>query len=278
MKKRLLIAMALIGVIIFGFSAEAPAPLVCPVFETFDFTIGSSYINEDGHCIIPFTFQATTDPPDQTVYFILTFEDLAEPTDQVIVQGEFLADGSLQSGEADLGPACECTYGLSGTAYMVSGATALMSVEPSICGDDVCDGIGDSCIEFSSPEPVECYDDTPPGDEGCTPGYWKNYKKHGDEWSEAGYHRDYPFKDAFGVELVKHPDLTLKDALSMGGGGFKKLVRHGTAALLSAAHPEVDYPLTKASVISGVKNAFQTGEAGFADTLADYNELGCPLN
>ncbi len=62
-----------------------------------------------------------------------------------------------------------------------------------------------------------------------------------------------------------------EQAVNAKGGGVKKLARHGTAALLSAAHPDVAYPMSVAEVIAAV----QAGDAG---TLAANNELGCPIN
>ena len=56
----------------------------------------------------------------------------------------------------------------------------------------------------------------------------------------------------------------------MQGGGNGRLARHGTAALLNAAYPNLRYPLTVNQVISLVK-----GED--TDALAEFNELICPL-
>lgn len=111
----------------------------------------------------------------------------------------------------------------------------------------------------------------PPGDEGCTPGYWKN---HLDSWPPTGYSpNDDDFDTVFGVDLFD-PDITLNDAIRAKGGGDNRLARHGTAALLSAAHPGVDYGLSVAEVITLV----QAGDEHAGDTLEYYNELGCPLN
>lgn len=103
------------------------------------------------------------------------------------------------------------------------------------------------------------------GDEGCTPGYWKN---HMENW--VGYSPDDDFDVTFDVNFFT-PDKTLDDAVNLGGGGVKKLARHGTAALISAAHPDVHYPLTVDEVITAL-------QAGDSDTLAFYNELGCPID
>ena len=106
----------------------------------------------------------------------------------------------------------------------------------------------------------------PPGDEGCTPGYWKN---HLEDWLPTGLNPTDDFDTTFGVNLFD-PDITLEQAVNAKGGGVKKLARHGTAALLSAAHPEVASPLSVAQVIAFV----QTGDV---DPLVAANELGCEI-
>lgn len=106
----------------------------------------------------------------------------------------------------------------------------------------------------------------PPSGEGCTPGYWKN---HLEDWPATGYSPADDFDTTFGVDLFD-PDITLEQAVNAKGGKVNRLARHGTAALLSAAHPSVIYPLTVAEVIAAV-------QAGDADTLEEFNELGCPL-
>lgn len=109
----------------------------------------------------------------------------------------------------------------------------------------------------------------PSGDgEGCTPGYWKN---HLDQWGPSGLSPDLDdFDTTFGVDLFD-PDITLGDAIDAKGGGNNKIARHGTAALLSALHPDVNYSFTAAEVIAIV-------QSGDVDDLVDANELGCPLN
>jgi hypothetical protein len=127
-------------------------------------------------------------------------------------------------------------------------------------------------VSIFTPDGTYCYEGhfdcepPPPPGEGCTPGYWRN---HYDAW--VGYSPIDDFDTTFSTDYFD-PDITLGDAIWMGGGGVKKLARHGTAALLNAASPDVDYPLTVAEVIALV-------QAGDATTLADYNEdLPCPLN
>lgn len=107
----------------------------------------------------------------------------------------------------------------------------------------------------------------PPSGEGCTPGYWRN---HLEEWAPTGYAPGDDFDTTFGVDYF-NPDITLEQAVNLGGGGVNRVARHGTAALLSAAHPDVDYPYTVAEVIAYV-------QSGNVDDLVTANELGCPIN
>ena len=106
----------------------------------------------------------------------------------------------------------------------------------------------------------------PPGGEGCTPGYWRN---HFEDWPPTGYSPADIFDTVFGTAYFT-PTYTLGQAINQGGGGLNRLARHGTAALLSAAHPDVDYPYTVAEVIFMV-------QAGMIDPLAAANELGCHI-
>lgn len=110
---------------------------------------------------------------------------------------------------------------------------------------------------------LECF-------QGCTPGYWRNLRKHGDEWTAAGYAPADDFDATFGVDLFE-PDITLEQAVWARGGKANKLARHGTAALLSAAHSGVIYPYTVPEVIAYV-------QAGDVEPLVEANESFCPLN
>lgn len=105
------------------------------------------------------------------------------------------------------------------------------------------------------------------GSDGCTPGYWKN---HLSSWAPTGFAPSDIFDTVFGTSYFSST-YTLDDAINQGGGAVNRLARHGTAALLSAAHPDVDYPYSVAQVIEWV-------QGGIADPLAQANELGCPIN
>jgi hypothetical protein len=125
----------------------------------------------------------------------------------------------------------------------------------------------------------------PPGDEGCTPGFWKQ-DQHFDSWT--GFSPSDTLESVFDVpDSLGLDSTTLLQALNFGGGpgvqgGAEILLRAGVAALLNAASPDVDYPLTTAEVITAVNAALASGDR---DTMLDLaaeldanNNLACPLD
>lgn len=129
------------------------------------------------------------------------------------------------------------------------------------------------------------------GDEGCTPGYWKN---HDGYWSEKA--RSYAtifFRGRYGYNPELNGavtdeigSLTLDQALSVKGNKnkYEALLRSSAAALLSASHPEVDYPLLPSGVIPLVWEAWEhwlNGEMDQVEAIKNlldgYNNLGCEL-
>lgn len=121
-------------------------------------------------------------------------------------------------------------------------------------------GIPDDCENF--------------GVQGCTPGYWKN---HASAWVPTGYAPAMDFDAVFGVNAFT-PNRTLMYVAGQGGGGIKALGRHAVAALLSAAHPNVAYPISVTDVVTLVRNAVLSGDyEPTKNLLESYNELGCPL-
>jgi cysteine-rich repeat protein len=135
------------------------------------------------------------------------------------------------------------------------------------CGDGILDA-GEDCDDGNNTDGDGCSAvcTNEPGGEGCTPGYWRN---HFEDWPPTGYSPADDFDTTFGVNLFLF-EKTLGQAVWLGGGGIRKLARHGTAALLSAAHPDVAYPYSVAEVIAFV-------QGGDADPLVAANELGCEI-
>src|SRR5690606_10460012 len=78
--------------------------------------------------------------------------------------------------------------------------------------------------------------------------------------------------------------LTLLGALDRNGGGYAKLARHASAALLNACNPGVEYPYTAGQIIADVREIFNNPSLNKfnAEQLGDLydraNNLGCPLN
>ncbi len=116
------------------------------------------------------------------------------------------------------------------------------------------------------------------GNEGLTPGFWKT---HPELW--VGYSPDDKFNEVFGVSIAIDGNFnpTLMEALNAKGGVspsnevYDALARHAVAALLNAAHPMVDYPMTGQEIIDAVQDAIETGGASsLKATLEGYNTLG----
>jgi hypothetical protein len=124
------------------------------------------------------------------------------------------------------------------------------------------------------------------GNQGCTPGYWKN---HTDSWPAAGYSPGGKVQSVFS-QASGYPTLgpaSLLNALSFNGGSSidgaaGNLLRAAVASLLDASHPNVNYPRTPASVIAEVNAALGSRDRdailGLASRLDADNNLGCPLN
>jgi hypothetical protein len=125
----------------------------------------------------------------------------------------------------------------------------------------------------------------PTGDEGCTPGYWKN---HTGAWTPTGYSPGQSLESVFNVpDSLGMDSDTLMQALNYHGGkgvdgAAHILMRAAVAALLNAAHPDVAYQWTEAQVIQKVNTELATLSRNkmlnLKDKLDDYNNYGCPLN
>ena len=116
--------------------------------------------------------------------------------------------------------------------------------------------------------PQELVIDSTQARNGCSPGYWKN---HTARWPETDFTTADDFDATFGVGWYT-PDITLLEAVNLGGGEPNELARHGTAALLSADHAGVSYPYSVEAVKALVKSGDPEGR------LAAANNLGCPLD
>jgi hypothetical protein len=114
------------------------------------------------------------------------------------------------------------------------------------------------------------------GDEGCTPGYWKQ-DQHFDSWP-APYTPNMLFSDVFEDAF---PGQTLLDVVSNGGGQLDALGRHTVAALLNGASGDVNYEFSDEEVIDLFNDIYPGTDDEYEalkDTFEYNNELGCPLN
>jgi hypothetical protein len=127
--------------------------------------------------------------------------------------------------------------------------------------------------------PIDCQ----PGFEGCTPGFWKNHTGLWNQSSDAvslcvavsisdlgapyigNGTTSSLFRNIFGLtttemfEAKLSINLTLEQAINLGGGGFQKLARHGVAGLLSSC--QVNFTYETVQVLTLVHDAIVNLEA-----------------
>jgi len=146
------------------------------------------------------------------------------------------------------------------------------TVAVALCADGLSGDVDESAIQDTMIEVLV------PGDEGCTPGYWR-HRHHFDSWSPAYHPRDY-FGLTDGVFNVDDSwDDILRSALWKRGGKERALLRHATAALLNASSPDVNYYYTVDEVHSMVEEAYDNRTFNdIKDQFETANEMGCPLN
>jgi hypothetical protein len=132
------------------------------------------------------------------------------------------------------------------------------------------------------------------GEEGCTPGFWKNNgDKHGASAWCGRFSPDTPFSAVFslndplvikgnGRSTITNP--TLLQALGANGGGVNAMIRHGVAAMLNACSDCVDYAIHDSSqVIAAIEDTLNEAPGALTvdelhETFAEYNEAGCPVD
>ena len=126
------------------------------------------------------------------------------------------------------------------------------------------------------------------GNEGCTPGYWKN---HTDNWQEYTPDTQLSSLWTFPASLSQYGDWTMLQALQGGGGtgvsgATRILVRAATAAYLNAAHEGLGYPYRRFDEPGDLEEAINAALATekrsailkLATKLDQANNLGCPLS
>ena len=118
-----------------------------------------------------------------------------------------------------------------------------------------------------------CNPPPPPGNEGCSPGFWKNKgAKSGLYVTTRKVNTVFNFA---GTPYVAQGNQTLLQAVGNGGGGVDALLRQAVAAYLNAESTAVDYPLTTAQVVAMVNGALNgtLNMENVKDQLDRYNNL-----
>ena len=178
---------------------------------------------------------------------------------------------------------------------MASGSTKTITLTattsedkcPSIQNTATVSSTNDTDTSNNSSGPITIAIECPPGNQGCTPGYWKQ-SQHFDSW--VGFTQSQSVGGVFSGVAGVCPTLankTLLQALNFKGGNtlcekVQILLRAAVAAVLNAANPNVSYPLSVSEVQSMVNTALATHDPDtildLATLLDDDNNLGCPLN
>lgn len=165
-------------------------------------------------------------------------------------------------------------------AGVASTTVQLFSAPPNMNPDSLLWTLGVLRLPLPGEEPNQV------GDDGCTPGYWKN---HTESWAGTGYSPDQTTGSVFSGASA-FPALASQSLLQslQGGGGpgtlgaAKILLRAAVAALLNAAHDGVDYPRTTAEILADVNAALTSNNRNtmlaLASELDSDNNLGCTLN
>jgi hypothetical protein len=129
---------------------------------------------------------------------------------------------------------------------------------------------------------VRLFDEEELDHEGCPPSYWISGANPEPNSMSSGWPIGYLPDQKFGspsyfnnaIVISSGKDPTLLESLNSEGDGINKLARQSVAALLNAAHPDIDYPLTIMEVISLTQSAIAQQNYEIAEKFSVYNNLG----
>jgi hypothetical protein len=229
----------------------------------------------------------------ETSHVVCTFTNIAQG--RIEIEKQTLPDGSTTDFTFTGDVAATLSDGESAGEDVAPGSYSSTETVPTgweltdiTCDDS--DSTGDTStgiasFEVDPGETVRCvFTNTQEVNEGCTPGFWKT---HPEAWLPTGYSPGDTLESVFDVpDALGLDNNTLLEALSFNGGNTVKgaakiLLRAAVAALLNAAHPDVDYPRTEAEIIADVNAALASGDRSTMLTLAAAldldNNAGCPL-
>ena len=130
-------------------------------------------------------------------------------------------------------------------------------------------------LRIASPTPTATEVPTAEALQGCSPGFWKQEQRFA-QWP-APYLPEGSLTEALGMDALEG-NPSLLDGLQDGGGGLAALLRQAIAAILNAAHADLDYPYSVEEVLALAEAAFTTGEfEPVKDLFEAANEAECPL-
>ena len=120
--------------------------------------------------------------------------------------------------------------------------------------------------------------------QGCSPGTWGT---NPGLWNPTSFTPETTIEEAFGINPWAPDQFTLGDALPPSinlptppiSQNINALTTQGVAALLNAAHPDVNYPLTEEQVIALYQAAVANPNLRQETTnlFNAFNDLDCPL-
>jgi hypothetical protein len=100
--------------------------------------------------------------------------------------------------------------------------------------------------------------------EGCTPGFWRNDTRPANRaWAKTGYERSTVVFG--GASLQQHLDTT--------GGLLNQLNFHTAAALLNAAHPDIDYPYSTQQILDWYADTTSATPSEDAYSIEELKDL-----
>jgi hypothetical protein len=132
--------------------------------------------------------------------------------------------------------------------------------------------------------PASSHVPTPTGNQGCTPGFWKNNTKAWESTAPNVYPKNTRLESAFNNVPDHLDNKTFLEALKFQGnvGPEGRLLRHAVAALLNTVHFDVAYQIGDESILKSMVNAALAGSKADMEALSSqldrWNNAGCPLS
>ena len=221
----------------------------CARILTRTYTVTNSCGQSDT-CDQVFTYRIDTTAP--TLICVANKEVACDAA--VVFDAPSATDNCTATGDIDI---------IDGAVVVVDNGDGTFSHTKSWTAEDECDNVSASCSQtilvLSCAEP-----------NGCTLGYWKNHTLAWDCYTTCTL-----YNSVFTGSTLD-PNLTLLQALNLGGGSCNNLARQSVAALLNICDGTLDFSVaTEAELVALVNAAFANGTCGAAGSLLDgFNNEG----